>query len=75
MHADASISARLFDGAEAAEVPLDPTRKAWVQVVRGQVVVNGQALAAGDAIGLENESVLKIINGKEAEVLVFDLAA
>ena len=56
-------------------MPLDPTRKAWVQVVRGQVVVNGQALAAGDAIGLENESVLKIINGKEAEVLVFDLAA
>jgi len=75
MHADASISAGFFDGAESAQVPLDPARKAWVQVVRGQVVVNGQALAAGDAIGLENESALKIINGKEAEVLVFDLAA
>ena len=75
MHADASISAGNFDGTESAEIALDPKRKAWVQVVRGQVVVNGQPLGTGDAVGLEGESLLKIGNGKEAEVLVFDLAA
>ncbi len=74
LHADASISAGLFDGSEAAELALDPKRKAWVQVVRGQVAVNGQRLGAGDAVGLENEAALKISDGEGAEVLVFDLA-
>jgi hypothetical protein len=36
--------------------------------------VNGQALSAGDAVGLQNESTLKIDHGEKAEVLVFDLA-
>jgi len=74
LHADASISAGLFDGDEAVERALDPKRKAWVQVVRGKVVVNGQSLGAGDAVGLQNESALRIGDGENAEVLVFDLA-
>jgi len=73
IHADASISAGLFDGDERADVELDPTRKAWVQVVRGQLDVNGQRLAAGDAIGLDHESKLSLGQGRKAEVLVFDL--
>ena len=74
MHADASISAGLFDGGESTEVALDPKRRAWVQVVRGKVAVNGQALSAGDAVGLENEAALRVADGQKAEVLVFDLA-
>jgi redox-sensitive bicupin YhaK (pirin superfamily) len=74
MHADASISAGLFDAGESAEVALDPKRRAWVQVVRGKVAVNGHALSAGDAVGLEAESALTIADGENAEVLVFDLA-
>ena len=74
IHADASISAGLFDGAEAAELALDPKRKAWVQVVRGKVAVNGQPLGPGDALALEQESKLKISDGENAEVLVFELA-
>ena len=74
LHADASIRAGLFDGDESAELALDPKRKAWVQVVRGKVAVNGQALAAGDAVGLQHETALEIRHGEDAEVLVFDLA-
>jgi redox-sensitive bicupin YhaK (pirin superfamily) len=74
IHADASISAGLFDGDEHAERSLDPKRKAWVQVVRGRLDVNGQYLAAGDALGLEGESRLELRRGTNAEVLVFDLA-
>ena len=73
LHADASIRAGLFDGDESAELALDPKRKAWVQVVRGKVAVNGQRLAAGDAVGLQSEAALKIDGGENAEVLVFDL--
>ena len=74
LHADASISAGLFDAGESAELALDPKRKAWVQVVRGKVVVNGERLGPGDAVGFENESALKIGEGENAEVLVFELA-
>jgi len=74
LHADASISAGLFDGDESAELALDPARRAWVQVLRGKVAVNGQALSAGDAVGLQNEAALRIADGESAEVLVFDLA-
>ena len=74
IHADASISAGLFSGDESVELPLDPKRKAWVQVVRGEVDVNGQRLGTGDAAGLQQESLLRIDRGAGAEVLVFDLA-
>jgi len=46
-----------------------------VHVVRGSVDVNGRHLDAGDAAGLVDERSLAIANGKDAEVLVFDLAA
>jgi len=75
LHADASIRAGLFNGDEAATLALDPTRRAYVHVVRGAVNVNGHALKSGDAAGLHGEPVLVIDHGQDAEVLVFDLAA
>jgi redox-sensitive bicupin YhaK (pirin superfamily) len=75
VHADASMYAGLFDGEEAAEIALDPARKAYVHVARGSVQANGQALSTGDALMLAGEPALKLSNGREAEVLVFDLTA
>ena len=74
MHADASIRAGLFDGDEAAELPLPPGRRSYVHLARGTLRVNGQALAAGDALTLDGEPRLRIDRGRDAEVLVFDLA-
>jgi len=75
IHADAKLYAGLFDGAEQADLPLDPTRKAYVHLVRGALEVNGQRLASGDALLMENESRISLRNGEDAEVLVFDLCA
>ncbi len=75
LHADASIRAGLFDGAETATLALPAGRKTWVHVARGAITANGQALQAGDAMGLEGEAQLTLENGSDAEVLVFDLAA
>ena len=75
VHADASLYAGLFDGAEKATLSLNPARKAYVHLVRGQLNVNGQALAAGDAALMEGEPLLTLSGGHDAEVLVFDLAA
>ena len=73
IHADASIYSGLFDSGEQLETALDPKRKAYVHVVRGDVTVNGQALHGGDALRLEHEAALTISGGADAEVLVFDL--
>ncbi|MDO8298765.1 pirin family protein, partial [Lacisediminimonas sp.] len=75
IHADASLYAGLFDGDERAQLALDPARKGYVQLIRGALEVNGQQLVAGDAAMLENESTVTLSNGRDAEVLVFDLAA
>ncbi len=74
VHADASIRAGLFDGDESAELALDPSRLCYVHLARGRLEVNGQALAAGDALTLREESMLRLRRGEQAEVLVFDLA-
>ena len=75
VHADASLYAGFFDGAESARLALNPARKSYVQLVRGVLEVNGQKLAAGDAALLSGESQLELGHGVDAEVLVFDLAA
>ena len=74
IHADAALYAGLFDGDEAATLPLDPARKAYVHVARGALTVNGEKLQKGDAALLANESSLTLADGDDAEVLVFDLA-
>ena len=75
IHADASIHAGLFDANERAELAIDPARKAYVQLVRGRLSVNGTPLVAGDAAKVSNESRLTLDAADDAEVLVFDLAA
>lgn len=75
IHADAKIYAGLLDGQESAALTLNPARKTYMHVVRGNLQVNGLPLVAGDAALLLSESQLKLTKGVDAEVLVFDLAA
>ena len=74
IHADARLYAGLFEGAESAQLSLDPARKAYVFLIRGRLQVNGQTLNAGDAAMLQAEPSLTLTEGQDAEVLVFDLA-
>ena len=73
--ADASLYAGLLDGEEKASLVLNPARKAYVHLIRGELQVNGQALKGGDAALIQAESNLELTQGKDAEVLVFDLAS
>ena len=75
IHADASLYAGLFNGGEKASIELDPARKSYVHLIRGELEVNGKPLHGGDAALIEGESQITLDHGKDAEVLVFDLAA
>jgi len=75
IHADARLYAGLFDGDQGAELALAAERKAYVHLVRGEISVNGARLLTGDAALLEAESLIRLTEAKNAEVLVFDLQA
>lgn len=75
VHADARLYAGLFDGDEHAEMELPSGRKTYVHLVRGALSVNGQRLTTGDAALVENEPRLRLHDGEQSEVLVFDLQA
>ncbi len=73
--ADAKVYVGLFDGPQSAELELDPKRKAYAHLVQGSLTINGQILTSGDALMIQNESQLNLSDGKNAEVLIFDLSA
>jgi quercetin 2,3-dioxygenase len=70
---DAKMYAGLFDGDERATLAVSADRLIYVHVARGSVSVNGAALNAGDAAKIEKETAVEISDGKQAEVLLFDL--
>ena len=74
IHADARMYSGLFATDQTASLSLDAHRKAYVQVLRGALSVNGLAITAGDALLIEDETQLTFSHGQDAEVLVFDLA-
>ncbi len=74
IHQDASVYAALLDGGERAIHKLAPARRAYAQVARGKLTVNGQALLAGDALKASGVDEIVLEKGEQAEVILFDLA-
>lgn len=72
IHQDASVYAARLNGNEVTHA-LAPGRRAWLQVARGAVKLNGTTLQAGDGAGIENEPVLNLAADASAEILLFDL--
>lgn len=52
---------------------LAPGRGAWLQVLSGQVELDGALLSAGDAAGLEKAAGMATQGVQAAEILLFDL--
>ncbi|MDX1376005.1 MAG: pirin family protein [Burkholderiales bacterium] len=73
IHQDAFVYATLLDGAERAAHALAPGRRAYVHLARGRVRVNGETLAAGDALKASDVPEIVLEGGAHAEALLFDL--
>ena len=71
---DAEIwAAQLDEGVEAIHA-LAQGRKAWLQVVKGNVKLGNDALKAGDAAAITDQEKIAVRSLSAAEVLLFDLA-
>jgi hypothetical protein len=73
VYQDVRVYAGLLDGSEEAVLKLAPDRYAYVHIARGEVSLQGEPFMEGDGVRIRNETLLKFRQGKDAEVLVFDL--
>lgn len=74
VHQDADLYRAALAPGETLEHPTRPGRGLWLQVLSGAVTANGELLAAGDGLAVEDEATLTVRADADAEVLLFDLA-
>ncbi|MGB3765081.1 MAG: pirin family protein [Phormidesmis sp.] len=76
IHQDVSLYSTRLDAETEVNYKLADGRKAWIQIVRGNVQINGESLKVGDGAAIADLSSLNIVaKTDKAEVLLFDLAA
>jgi len=73
IHQDARVYAGLLTGSERADLEVAAGRRIYLHVARGALTANGAALGAGDALKITDGAPLALKDGRDAEVLVFDL--
>ena len=72
---DTRVYAARLEPGESAALTLPANRHLWVQVVRGDVDVNGRSLSTGDGLAASRETDLRFTGGAApSELLAFDLA-
>lgn len=74
IHQDADIYLARLNAEAPVRHPLRLGRHAWVQVLRGEVRVNGQGVKSGDGVALSEERAVEVQAAQPAEVMLFDLA-
>lgn len=74
IHQDVNLYATLLDAGESVSHRLSAGRGVWVQVVRGELAVNGEALRAGDGVSVSGAGELRLEAKAATEALLFDMA-
>jgi quercetin 2,3-dioxygenase len=74
IHQDVALWAARLKAGKPARHALAPGRRAWLQVARGDALLNGTALGTGDGAAVTGETALELGTGKGGEILLFDLA-
>ncbi len=70
---DTRILNTVLEDGKTLELPSSVNKKAWLQLIRGEIEVHGKTLTAGDAIAISDEPASKIKSNSTAEILYFDL--
>jgi quercetin 2,3-dioxygenase len=70
---DTRVYAGFFNAAERAEFEVAKGRRAYAHVASGSIAVNETRLNAGDGVKVTRSGRFALQNGRDAEVLMFDL--
>jgi len=74
IHLDAHVYTAILDPGQDVRYRLPSGRHLWIQVARGEVLLNGQPFQQGDGAAVSQEESLTLIGKKGSEVLLFELA-
>jgi redox-sensitive bicupin YhaK (pirin superfamily) len=74
IHQDVDLYASLLDAGESLEHEFAADRSGWIQVVRGDIEVNGDRLRSGDGAAIADTRSVSITADEDAEFLLFDMA-
>jgi redox-sensitive bicupin YhaK (pirin superfamily) len=72
---DVRLFATLLAEGAAVKHTIADQRKGWVHVVKGEAVLNGHVLGAGDGAAVEGTQELTLSSPTSGEILLFDMAA
>ncbi len=75
LNQDASLFSSVLEAGTSLVHTIDTSARVWIQMVSGDMTVNGQRLAEGDGLGLEQAATLEFLATTESEFLVFELGA
>ncbi len=75
IHQDVNLFGSLLSAEKSVTHDVTKGRKAWLQIIKGRISVNGQELSAGDGLGILEAGTLNLVALESAEFLLFDLAA
>jgi hypothetical protein len=75
VHQDVALFAARLSQGETLRHALAAGRKAWLQVARGDLTLNGIELKEGDGAAIEAEDAVELAGLGDAEILLFDLPA
>ncbi|CAO98300.1 pirin family protein [Erwinia tasmaniensis] len=75
VYQDMTLSRWALQAGEQGGIEVADGRRIWIQVVKGEVTVNGQQAATSDALAIWDEHSLALTADAAAEILVFDLPA
>jgi len=73
VHQDLAMFSCALKAHERASLVMGEERHAWVQVLDGNIELNGVPLGAGDGAAASNEASLNLVSWSISETLLFDL--
>lgn len=74
VHQDVNLYVGMLQNKQSLRYQSKPGRHVWIQVVRGEITVNGIPLEVSDGAAISEETVLSLKGKADSEFLVFDLA-
>ncbi|CAD5919200.1 Putative quercetin 2,3-dioxygenase sll1773 [Planktothrix tepida] len=74
IHQDVNLYAALLQPNDRISYSLPLQRYAWVQVAKGDVILNQVSLTTGDGVAISQEPEITLTASSDAEILLFDLA-
>ncbi len=74
IHQDVNLYAAILKQGDRLSYAFSPERYGWIQVAKGEIILNQISLTAGDGAAIAQEPEITLTATTDAEILLFDLA-